>query len=360
MIKLVHAADFHLDSAFRAMSPENAGLLRQKQRALLDRLTDFVNSENADLLLLSGDLFDSANVYADTLLALKRALGQCRAQVFIAPGNHDPYQTGCPWQTELWPENVHIFQKNTVESVFLESLGCEVYGAAFTSFQSPSLLEDFCVHDAELTNIMVLHGDATQPNSAYNPVRRQQIASSGLDYLALGHIHKQSEVLCAGKTTYAWPGCLMGRGFDETGEKGAFVVTLSADQVDVRFAPLADYLYEIFSVEAGDDPLTSIENVLPDDTENICCRILLTGEADTPDCRALYEKLHERFFGLTVLDRTTPKIDLWASCGEDSLKGMTMQLLKNDLDAADGEERKIVEQAARLALSVLDGREVVL
>lgn len=358
MIKLVHAADFHLDSAFRAMPPAKAGLLRQKQRELVDRLIELVNNEQADLLLLSGDLFDSAEVYPETLLFFKRALSECRARVFIAPGNHDPYTLSSPWQTELWPENVHIFKKNTVESVYLEDLGCQVYGAAFTASQAPSLLEGFRVEDAALTNLMVLHGDATQPNSFYDPVRRQQIEQSGLDYLALGHIHKGSEALRLGKTVYAWPGCPMRRGFDETGEKGVFVVSLGQSGAECSFRPLADYRYEILSVEAGEDPYTSILNSLPAGTANDCYRILLTGEAEPPDCKALYEALQERFFSLTILDRTTPKLDPWACCDEDSLKGLSMKLLKQDFDAADEENRQIVLQAARLTLSVLEGREV--
>lgn len=358
MIKVIHAADFHLDSAFRAMPPAKAGLLRQKQRELLDKLMELMHNEQADLLFLSGDLFDSGEVYPDTLLYLKRALSECRGRVFIAPGNHDPYTVSSPWETEAWPENVHIFKKNTVESVYIEALGCQVYGAAFTSEQAPALLEGFHVEDEELTNLMVLHGDATQPNSFYNPIRKQQIEQSGLDYLALGHIHKGTDALCAGKTVYAWPGCPMGRGFDELGEKGVLVVTIDAGTVETSFRPLADYRYEILTVEAGEDPLSAICDALPDDTQNDCYRILLTGEADTPDCKALFEALSERFFSLTVLDRTTPKIDPWASCGEDSLKGLTMQLLKQDFDAAEEADREIVMQAARLALSVLEGREV--
>lgn len=358
MIKLIHAADFHLDSAFRAMPPEKAGLLRQKQRELLDKLVELVNSEHADLVLLSGDLFDSGEVYPDTLYCLKRALSECCARVFIAPGNHDPYTISSPWETETWPDNVHIFKKNTIESVYLEDLGCQVYGAGFTSAQAPSLLEGFRVEDGELLNLMVLHGDATQPNSYYNPVRKQQIEDSGLDYLALGHIHKGTDPLHLGKTTCAWPGCPMGRGFDELGEKGVLVVTAEKSQITCDFRPLADYRYEIVSVEAGDDPLAAIENALPEDTARDCYRIILTGEADTPDCKALHDALSERFFSLTVLDRTTPKLDPWASCEEDSLKGLTLQLLKQDFDAAEEKDRDLILQAARLTVSILDGREV--
>ena len=66
---------------------------------------------------------------------------------------------------------------------------------------------------------MALHGDALNAGSPYNAVTREQIAASGLCYLALGHIHEKSGLQRAGETFYAWPGCPMGRGFDELGQK---------------------------------------------------------------------------------------------------------------------------------------------
>ena len=63
-----------------------------------------------------------------------------------------------------------------------------------------------------------------------------QIRDSRLDYLALGHIHKAG-MFHAGGTICAWPGCPMGRGFDETGERGVYVTRLG-DGYDVRFVPL--------------------------------------------------------------------------------------------------------------------------
>ena len=57
-----------------------------------------------DLVLLAGDLFDSASPFRETGEQLAAALGQMRARVFIAPGNHDWYGPGSPWETVDWPE----------------------------------------------------------------------------------------------------------------------------------------------------------------------------------------------------------------------------------------------------------------
>ena len=64
MVKLLHAADLHLDSAFSALPPEKAAQRRAEQRLVLERLTAL--SEGCAAVLLAGDLFDSARVYRDT------------------------------------------------------------------------------------------------------------------------------------------------------------------------------------------------------------------------------------------------------------------------------------------------------
>ena len=69
MVKLLHAADLHLDSAFSALPPEKAVQRRAEQRLVLERLTAL--SEGCAAVLLAGDLFDSARVYRDTLEALR-------------------------------------------------------------------------------------------------------------------------------------------------------------------------------------------------------------------------------------------------------------------------------------------------
>ena len=89
MLKFIHAADFHLDSAFAALPPQQAAARRRESRELPVRLANYANQNGVELVLLAGDLFDSAAAYRDTAERLSAALGQMHAQVYIAPGNHD-------------------------------------------------------------------------------------------------------------------------------------------------------------------------------------------------------------------------------------------------------------------------------
>ena len=99
MLKFIHEADLHLDSAFGALPARQAAARRRECRETLFRLADYVNREGIQLALLAGDLFDSASAFRETGEQLARALGQMKARVFIAPGNHDCVTAGSPWQT---------------------------------------------------------------------------------------------------------------------------------------------------------------------------------------------------------------------------------------------------------------------
>ena len=87
MLKIIHGADFHLDSPFSGLTPERAAQRRGEQRELLEDLAALVREREADLVLLAGDLLDSERVFRETAQALRTALANIPCPVFIAPGN---------------------------------------------------------------------------------------------------------------------------------------------------------------------------------------------------------------------------------------------------------------------------------
>ena len=356
MLKLIHGADFHLDAPFAALSPEKARQRRAEQRQLLSRLADLAEEEGADLVLLSGDLLDGGETYQETVEALSHALGQIKAPVFIAPGNHDPYGPRSAYAGTAWPDNVHIFTSVQPEGVELPELGCVVHGAAFTTPQADrSPLMGFSAPRDGRIHLMTLHGDVAG-QGRYGPIRPEDIAASGLTYLALGHIHACSGLQQAGETCWAYPGCPEGRGFDETGEKGVLAVTVD-DQgaVSARFVPLAGRRYEIVEadVTGKDSAEEALREVLPASPTGDCCRILLTGQRSfgTPDLAALTALAQPSYFSVSVRDNTRPLRDLWQRAGEDSLTGLVLRALKGEKELEDR------ELAARFALAALEHGE---
>ena len=141
MLKIIHGADFHLDSPFSGLTPDQAARRREEQRELLDRLARLAREQKADLVLLAGDLLDSQRCYRETAQALARALGDIPCPVFIAPGNHDYYSPRSVYATLDWPDNVHIFRDPSIQRVDLYKTA-EVTDALRERYRKPVVLDE--------------------------------------------------------------------------------------------------------------------------------------------------------------------------------------------------------------------------
>ena len=350
-LKILHSADWHLDSPFASFSPEQREYLKKKQLEIPGKIKTLVKTRDCDLVLLAGDLFDGA-WNRDTLDLVRDTLAACRVPVFIAPGNHDHVGPESPWE-ERWPGNVRIF-RGGLESVALPELDCRVWGAGFASMDSPALLEGFRAEGAEPFRVAVLHGDPTSAASPCNPVTAAQVRTSGLQYLALGHIHKGG-TLRAGGTLCAWPGCPMGRGWDETGDKGVFLAEVE-QTAKVKGISLDTPRFYQQELEINGDAARMLERVLPGADTRDFYRVTLTGRG-RPDLRGLLRQF-AHVPNLELRDKTTAPADLWADAGADSLRGAYFGILKElSLDPEQAEQAKL---AAEISLRLLEGREVTL
>ncbi len=361
-VRFLHAADFHLDSPFASLSAEQARLRRGEFRRLPERISNYVNQNHIDLVLLAGDLFDSAAIYRDTAELLRDALGSMSAPVFIAPGNHDYYSARSPYATPDWPENVHIFRSREIERVDLPALNCAVYGAAFTeAAQETSLLTGFSAPQDGMTHLMVLHGDLDAAEPRYNPLTTEEIAVSNLDYLALGHTHRFGGPMRIGRTVCAYSGCPEGRGFDELDDKGVLVGEIESGLVDIKFIPFARRRYRVLRVDVtGISPERALQDAMPDTAASDLCRVVFTGETDERgvDIKYLTERFSSEFFSLELRDETRVCQDIWARAREDSLRGLFLRELRAAYDASDEAGRRRVERAVRFGLAALDGRDL--
>ena len=360
MIRILHAADLHLDSPFQALDREQAAARRAEQRTLLERMARMVQSRRVDLVLLAGDLLDGDSPYPETARLMEQVLSQIGVPVFIAPGNHDWYGPSCLWSRLDLGENVHIFNSEDIRCVELPALNARVWGAAFLDKHRSAPLAGFESPDkGDTMDIMVLHGEVTEAATPYGPISREDIARSGMDYIALGHVHTYSGLCRAGDTYYAWPGCPEGRGFDETGENGVLLVELEPGQCRTQFVPLNGRQYEIITVDLTDstDHAATVVAALGRDTARDIYRIRLTGEpAREPDVPALTEALADKFYALQLRDETRLRRDVWDSRDEDSLRGLFLARLWKQYQATDEEaQRDILSRAAKYGLRALEG-----
>lgn len=355
-MRILHSADWHLDSPLVGFTSEQKQILRRALLAVPGKIAELCRREDCDLLLLSGDLFDGAYT-KDSYLAVYTALEEVGIPVFISPGNHDFVTADSPWLKERWPDNVTVFTKPYITGIDLNEPDCRIYGGGFTSMDAPAMLESFHAEDAARVNIGVLHGDPTQINSPYCPITKKQIEDSGLAYLALGHIHKQG-IVQAGNTLCAWPGCPMGRGYDEPGEKGVLLVDLQ-EKASAQFIALDTPRFYDLDTEAGDDAAAAITQLLPAVGCDDFYRVTLTGPSQALDLDAL-EKSFSHFPNLKLRDRTTPPVDVWGSAGQDTFEGIYFSMLRSTLESDDPERSQQAALAARISRRLLDGQEVVL
>ena len=352
-LKILHSADWHLDSPFLGFTEQQRQYLKEEQLKIPGKIAQLCIRENCDMMLLAGDIFDG-KASRETLDVLKKELSSCGVPVLIAPGNHDFCADGSPWLEESWPENVFVFT-GPLESVTIQGLDCRIYGGAFRSMDCSGLLENFRAEGDEQYCVAVLHGDPMQRNSPYNPITNAQVRDSSLDYLALGHIHKAG-AFRSGETLCAWPGCPMGRGWDETGEKGVCIVTIE-EEAKVQAVSLHTPKFHDLEAELNGDAAAAVEALLPAVPGKDFYRITLTGTGEV-DLRAL-ERQFSMFPHLQLRDKTEAPVELWTDAEEDTLEGVYFGMLRKAMEE-NPEDADRFRLAAEISRKILTGREVKL
>ncbi|MDP4179275.1 MAG: DNA repair exonuclease [Bacillota bacterium] len=363
-IKLLHCADIHIGAELSYIGNKS----KQRREEILmtfDKIVSICGEENIQLLLIAGDLFQSSNMDKDIVSSVKKSLKKIpNTIVAIAPGNHDYISIDSFYLDEDWPENVHIF-KSELEFIEFKELGLRLWGAGFTSsYITSSMLssaESINNFQDNMVNICIIHGDLISENqtSNYNPISVSQLKSSGMDYVALGHIHKRTEILKAGNTYYAYSGCCEGEGFDELGEKGVIMGTVMKTMCSLEFCPICKRMNLELRVdisgtntnnEAAEIVLNAIKNyekslhtksemlkqVQQTSSESIpvieplqyskhLYKIILEGALDANfklDCQAIAARLESEVFFIKINDETHIEIDMDSLTKESSLKGI--------------------------------------
>ena len=128
-------------------------------------------------------------------------------------------------------------------------------------------------------------------------------------------------------------------------------------RVTAQFVPLAKYRYEITTVDitGAGDIQSAIQAALPEDTEHLICRLILTGEGQSPDLAALDRVLSPAFYGLTLIDRTRLPQDLWARREEDALTGLFLRTMWEKCQTEP--DNPVCQLAARYGLAALERGE---
>lgn len=355
-LRVLHCADFHLDSALIHLPREKGAIRREEQNAAFSAMVDYALEQAVSLVLIAGDLFDTPLPAPQTVDFVCRQLARLCVPVFISAGNHDFFGPRSYYASGLFPPNVHIFGPR-MESVEVTSLGLTVHGASFTAAESAPLLRDFCAPDDGNCHLMCLHGDL-KANSPYNALSPADIAASNLTYLALGHTHTFDGLHTAGKTQYAYCGTPAPHGFDECGDKGFLDISIGA-AVEARLVSADRRRYHVLNVDTAPypDAQSLVMAIAPQLEAEHLYKIVLRGTRPTAEPYALdymLSELAERAFFVKLSDESVAPTDWEAILREEGLRGMFARRLRESCET----EHDFAE-ALTLGLRAMNGTEVL-
>jgi DNA repair exonuclease SbcCD nuclease subunit len=239
MLRLVHTADVHLGARHTDLG-ERAAVLRERQFAAFRATVDLAIVEKVDLFLIAGDLFDSNTQPRRSVERVAAELGRlARASIrtVIIPGTHDVYDGASIYRSydltnmaRAASDWVAVLTPYLPEIVF-PSLDAIVYGRVFDTKRSPRspLAGLNAKADTRATwKIGMVHGALAIPGRTDADAvvfTEEEIAGTGLDYLALGHWHSAVEGR-AGNVSYAYSGAPEPVAVDQDGAGQVLLVTL--------------------------------------------------------------------------------------------------------------------------------------
>lgn len=246
-MKILHAADIHVDSPLRGLSSAGdapVDELRGATRSAVDNLVALAVEQAVDCVVVAGDLYDSDRDDYDTAVFLHRHLfcrlaGDEGIPVVVAYGNHDA-------ASEITrrlraPEGVHVLRHDTPETVELADIGLAVHGQSYATRAVTQNLSLAYPHPRpNMVNVGVLHTclDGRAGHEPYAPCSVEGLFARGYGYWALGHVHQRDHIERHGEHI-VFPGNLQGRHARETGPKGATLVEFAGEHVEsVRHCPL--------------------------------------------------------------------------------------------------------------------------
>ncbi len=369
-IRIIHMGDLHLDSPFSSLGVQKSEIRRREMRATFTSIIYYIKEVGADIVLISGDLFDgyATSETAELLCSQFASLPDCR--FVIAPGNHDPFVRGSFYASKKLPANVCVFHSEGLGRFVFEELNTEVYGWAFCgSALHESPLAGRRADDNGRLKLVCGHCDMASAISNYCPVTKEDVLHFGAHYNAFSHIHKTPELFCEGGVAWSYSGFVEGRSFDECGKGGIYYIEAETGgdfKLEIKRKNIARRHYEWKKLDVsgaasiGDiaehiDALIKAEKY----TDETLLRVTLEGAiAPEMDNLKRLESAVRGIFMLEIDDLTTPTFDGGVLERDMTMRGELYRELLPDLSSGTREERAVAAAALKMGLAALEGRNI--
>lgn len=357
-MKFIHTADLHLDSKMDALPKEQNAQRREEIIRSFEKLCEYATKNQVDAVIIAGDMFDKEKISVKTKRRILFAINKNPAVDFLyLKGNHDERLSV---EDEVLPANLKTFgdtwRKYSYENV-------DIYGVNFNGKNTEYIYDNLNPEPNRL-NIVALHGQVvgykTKPDGENISIPR--LKNKNIDYLALGHIHSFGVEKLDNRGVFAYSGCLEGRGFDETGDKGFVMLETNGDKLTANFVKWAERNYYEHNCDlTGETDFYSAQEKLVLDLkakylENSIIKVVFKGEVREDfilDFDAVSRRLNEYFFFAKIKDKTKLKILQTDFEFDKSVRGEFVREVFNSNLSEDAKNKIIA-----LGLKALKGDEL--
>lgn len=191
---IVHSSDLHVDDDHTARKWSGDGT------GPLAAVLGTARALDADVVLLTGDVFDHNRLPQAVLERAGDVLRRAPCPVVMLPGNHDPLMHGSVWHRGglALIEGVHVLGFAGDRAAFPD-LELEVWGRAHRDYSDMAPLADPGPRTMRW-HVVAAHGHFVEdrpPPGAFAPswlISGDEIEAAAADYVALGHWNRAQPV----------------------------------------------------------------------------------------------------------------------------------------------------------------------
>ncbi|BAP89236.1 metallophosphoesterase [Burkholderiales bacterium GJ-E10] len=200
---MVHTADWQIGKRYGQFDADEAALLAEERFGAVARIADLAGREDADMVLVAGDVFDAQGVSDRTVFRLFQSMEGFHGPWVLIPGNHDASLAESVWtraeRLGAIPPHVHVCLRS--EPLVLDGPAVAILPAPLTQRHTYTDCTDWfdaAVTPVGMPRIGIAHGSvqgilAPEIDST-NPIALDRAASARLDYLALGDWHGTRQI----------------------------------------------------------------------------------------------------------------------------------------------------------------------
>ena len=200
-LKIAHTSDVHLCNGEEGMPVRRA----------FTQVVDAVLDTEAELFLIAGDLFDHNRIHDEVVDFVYEQLARVSCPTVIIVGNHDCWEERAIMQRmDFAHAGPHITLIDETEGGMVEipEVHATVWGRCMISHHPDNKpMANAPDRSGDMWHIGMAHGlyaELAEPGRS-SIISGEEIAASGFDYLAMGHVHLHQQFR-HGKTLACYPG----------------------------------------------------------------------------------------------------------------------------------------------------------